>query len=433
MEYLNPSNLVTKEAVVVDGVLAPNGPAFRALVIYQQTQITPKASEALLEFAKNGLPIYIVGSVPNMTVGATGQQKVSENMDELLKSEVVRVFDTQSFSASTLVADGIPARTRIESASNATGLYTFWTFDVESQSEYVYLYNRGTDDIFNITFAVGADLVPYVLDAWTGSQLPLAVFRRSSTAINTKINVRSNQTTIIAFIPTLSNRQKLHVVDHSTNIRNVYSTENDDLQALVSGNASAWVTLNSGTTIALPEGSMPCSEITDLGSWNLTVEAHGPFLDHPSLEANITTIDVGMLDHLAPWTKIPRIEHASGTGTYRTQFEMLADGSTTILADFGPVLNTMKAWLNGKQVPAIDPTNPIVDISDLLVHGSNVLEVQITTTLFNVVKANIDRIFSIGSGPSTPSYFTGEDWQEFGLIGPVRLRAFRRVSIIPSH
>lgn len=212
-------------------------------------------------------------------------------------------------------------------------------------------------------------------------------------------------------------------------MKTVYYTEQGGLKVLISDNASALVTLSNGSKIVLSDGNTSCPAITTLDAWNLTIEAHGPALDHASLEANTTTIDVGMLDHLAPWTQIPGIEHAGGIGTYRTRFEISIDNSTAILVDFGLVLHTMRAWLNGRQVPAIDPTNAVVDISDLAVSSSNVMEVKVTMTLFNAVKANVESILSVGHGPQTPSYYTEEGWQEFGMIGPVEIKEFRRISI----
>ncbi|PVI04053.1 hypothetical protein DM02DRAFT_694583 [Periconia macrospinosa] len=428
-EYLSATNLISEEAVVIDGVLAPEGPAFQALIIYNQTQITPSVSAELLQFAKNRLPIYIVGAIPNTTVGATGQQEVSKNINKLLGYSTVRVVDIESFSASILAADGVPARTQVDAASDASGLYTFWTSDVDSHTEYVYLYNQGISAVFNVTFSVGVDLVPYILDAWTGSQRPWALFGRKCTAVNMTIDLRANQTMIIAFVGDHQKRFSRHIADHSPDVKSVHYTKDGGLEAFVAGNSSAWVTLNNGTDVILPEGSLPLPSITTLDSWNLTVESHGPYLNGSSFEANITTIDVGMLDHLVPWTRIPQIEHVSGIGTYRTQFYTKTDEATALLVNFGPVLHTMKAWLNGKQVLAIDSTHPVVDVSDLVVSGSNIMEIEITTSLFNAVKANIDRIMSIGHGPNLPSLYTDAEWEEFGLVGPVELKAFRRVSI----
>lgn len=106
---MGPENLVSTPAVVIDGVLAPDGPAYSALILYNQTQINPDASAALVEFAQGGLPIYVVGSFPNTTIGDTGQDQVSANMAKLLKYDVVRVLSTEEFSAATLATDDVPA------------------------------------------------------------------------------------------------------------------------------------------------------------------------------------------------------------------------------------------------------------------------------------------------------------------------------------
>lgn len=418
-----------EQAIVVDGVLAPKGPAFTSLVIYNQTRITPDASAKLLEFADQGLPIYIVGTTPNTTVGTTGQRQVSENIDALLKHDHVHVTDVESFSGAVLAADGIPARARVDPASNASELFTFWTADAQTPSQYVYLYNAGADGVFDITFSVASDLVPFILESWTGSQLQQGIFLRNTTGVTMSINLRSTQTTIIAFMSASNLTSNDHVTGHSANVKDAYFTATGTLEALVSDDASAWVIMSNGSKIELPEPACACSAITTLDAWNLTVQAYGPSPDYSSLEGNITVINVGPLDRLVPWTQIPQIEHASGVGNYTTSFEMSKVPSTAVHVDLGPIINTAKAWLNGEQVPPIDPTNPVVEVTNLLVNGTNFMEVQVTTSLFNAVKANVDHVRSIGYGPNNSSHYTSEDWQKFGLIGPVQLTTRRRVQI----
>ncbi|EMD67440.1 hypothetical protein COCSADRAFT_157824 [Bipolaris sorokiniana ND90Pr] len=428
-EYLGPKNLVSEHAVVVDGVLAPEGPAYKALLIYNQTKITLDASAALLEFAQNGLPIYIVGTVPNTTIGSTGQEQVSANINELLQYKDVRVFDAKDFSTSKLAADGVHARAQVDGTTTASDLFTFWTADVGSRSEYVYLYNQGVIGVFNITFNVGKDLVPYILDPWTGSEISSAVFERSSSSVRMAIQLQSHQTTIVAFKAAASARREKNVVNHSSNVKNVYFTEDNHLEALISDSLPASLCLSNGKNINLPEVNTQTLVVTTLGPWNLTVQAYGPMLDHTTVDSNITTINVGMLPQLAPWTKIPGIEHVSGIGTYSTNFTISTDNSTSIMVDFGPVLHTIKAWLNGKQVPAIDPTNSIVEISKLVKSGNNVMKVEVTTSLFNAVKENIDNVLSIGVGPTNKTVYTSQDWHEFGLVGPVQLRPYWKVRV----
>lgn len=421
--------MVSEQAAVVDGVLAPEGPAYKALLIYNQTQITPDASAALLDFAQNGLPIYIVGTIPNTTIGSTGQQHVSENINELLQYRNVRVFEAKNFSTSQLAADGVHARAQVEGTTNASDLFTFWTSDTTSRSEYVYLYNQGAEGVFNITFDVGKDLVPHILDSWTGFEVSSAVFQRTSSGVRMAIQLQSHQTVIVALKATVPAQSGRNVVSHSSNVKNVYFTKDNHLKVLISDSLSASLSLSNGENINLPESNTQSPGATTLGPWNLTVQAYGPMLDHATVDPNITTINVGMLPQLAPWTKIPGIEHVSGIGTYSTNFNVSTDNSTSIMLDFGPVLHTVKAWLNGKKVPAIDPTNPIVEVLKLVQNGNNFMKVEVTTSLFNSVKENIDNALSIGFGPTNKTFYTSQDWHKFGLVGPVQLRTYRKMEV----
>jgi hypothetical protein len=89
-----------------------------------------------------------------------------------------------------------------------------------------------------------------------------------------------------------------------------------------------------------------------------------------------------MLDRSVPWTQVPQVEYAGSFGDYSTRFDMSTIDSRAVHVGFGSMLNTMKAWLNGKQVPPIDPTNPVVEVKDSLVTVTNIMHVQVSTSLF---------------------------------------------------
>jgi hypothetical protein len=383
----------------------------------------------LIDLAAGGLPIYIVGTVPNTTVGATGQQEVSANIAKLLEHESVHVSSTDDFSASTLVSDGIPARASISGSSDTSRLFTLWKSDAERNFEYIYFYNAGTDTIFNVSFAVSPFSKPFIMDAVTGKQIPIALFDITSNGITTEICLKSNQTTIIAFQSSQDGDCGMHAVARSANVDNVYFGETGTLEAWVKDSSEAWVTLSNGTQVTLSATDNYDPHVSTLGPWDLTVEAVGPSASN-DLAGETATIDIGMLENLVSWTEIAAIQNASGLGIYDTKFEWTRDEESAVIISFGPVLNTLKAWINGRQIPPIDPANPTADITSFVVDETNEIRVEVTTTLFNAVKANVDRVFSIGYGPQTPTYYTDEDWQESGLIGPVEIRTLKKVVIL---
>ncbi|KAI8212848.1 hypothetical protein K4K52_006995 [Colletotrichum sp. SAR 10_76] len=426
-EYLGPSNLVSDHAKVVNGVLAPEGPGYTALIIYNQSQITPNASSALVDFAQSGLPIYIVGTLPNVTIGINGQEEVSSSMDELLTYDSVRFLSTEAFSPSLLIADGVFPRANTHGNSNASNLYTFWTSDTSSQSNYVYLYNTGEDGTFDISLSASPNTAPFILDAWTGKRIALAVYQNTSTGITTRVGLKAHQTLILEL--SVSTENNLFVIEYSPNVESIHSSSSGNLDIWLHGSDEAWLKLSNGTQIALPPAASPAQAVIILSPWHLVVNSYGPSADNDTLEGEVTIIDGGQLDSLRPWTNIYGIEHLSGVGTYSTSFEWVVDDQAAVTINFGTVLNTLRAWVNGKQLAPVDPTDPVADISRLIITGNNTLKVEVTTTLFNSVKANVDRIFSIGLGPQTPTYYTEAAWEKFGLIEPVEFRSFRTLTV----
>lgn len=395
------------------------------MIIYNQSQITPKSSSALVGFAQSGLPIYIVGTLPNVTIGINGHEEVSSSMDELLTYDSVRFLSTEAFSPSLLIADGVLPRANTHGNSDASNLYTFWRSDTSSQSDYVYLYNTGEDGTFDISLSARTHTAPFILDAWTGKRAALAVYQSTSTGITTRVGLKARQTLILEL--SVSTENNLFVIEHSPNVESVHSPSSEDLEVWFRGSDEAWMKLSNGTRITLPAAAGPAQAAITLSPWHLIVSSYGPSADNETLEGEVTTIEVGQLDSLRPWTNISGIEHLSGVGTYSTNFAWVVETAVTI--NFGTVLNTLKAWVNGKQLAPVDPTDPVADISRFIITGNNTLKIEVTATLFNSVKENLDRVFSIGLGPQTPTYYTEASWEKFGLIEPVELRSFRILTV----
>lgn len=58
-EYISHSDLLSPAAVVEDGLMAKNGPSYKALVLFEQQYLTPVESAAFLRFSEAGLPILL--------------------------------------------------------------------------------------------------------------------------------------------------------------------------------------------------------------------------------------------------------------------------------------------------------------------------------------------------------------------------------------
>ncbi|RVX65804.1 hypothetical protein B0A52_10366 [Exophiala mesophila] len=92
-----------------------------------------------------------------------------------------------------------------------------------------------------------------------------------------------------------------------------------------------------------------------------------------------------------------------------------------------PIEHTARAMLNGISLPPLDFSKPRVDLTDHLQcgegeAGKNILEVVVTTNLFNAVKAYADQALFMGlPADDMGAEFDAAVFVEVGLLGPVQV------------
>ena len=71
---------------VENGVLCPNGPGYRALLVVEQEMLPIDSANILLSLAKDGLPIIFVGKLPHLANGANSDDAVAAKLvNEMLE------------------------------------------------------------------------------------------------------------------------------------------------------------------------------------------------------------------------------------------------------------------------------------------------------------------------------------------------------------
>ncbi|CAK7231257.1 hypothetical protein SEUCBS140593_007865 [Sporothrix eucalyptigena] len=455
-EFIGGENLVTAASNgtttggVKNGILGPEGPAYKALVIIGQHKISPGASAALVTMAEAGLPILFVGPSPNTTVGMTGQDIVTANLDLLLNGTYpsVRTVSHGEFTASALATFGITPRVRVDavtgSTTNASQLFTHWRADAAAQKEFVYILNRGPVATFTLAVDTAQkQAVPYVLDAWTGTQTPLFVYSRSASDGRLVVNVTlsQEQSAILAFAG--DKKEQANVVSFSSNIVDVGHASRDRLAVIVDDNDKSSLQLSNGSTVSVPSSPVN-SSLTSmiLGPWSLSVESYAApaVLSTASVAANTTTLTIPTpLTKLVPWTQISGLERVSGVGTYATSFRLNGTNTDDIVYTLhltGHVLHTLRAFVNGVAVRPFDPAATGEPPSfrngrdiTALVRTNNTLVIEVSSPLFNAIKDRQVDVRSVGLGTRVPRYYTDGTWAAYGLVGEVVIKPWRRVVV----
>ncbi|EYB29127.1 hypothetical protein FG05_13859 [Fusarium graminearum] len=430
-EYLSPANSGSKALKVSNKVLDPSGAEYRALVLDQQHFITAEAAQKLVELADAGLPIVVIGSLPNTTIGSNGQDIVSKSVAKLQGSKHSNVAFIKSSDDLFGALDKLSVQPRVKTGSEAAGnLYTVWRSD--KGSDYLFLVNQGSSATFEITAEVEQGKVPYRLNAWTGQQVAMVSFKPSSGKVTFEVSLKKDQTAIIAFT---SKKSKTSIVSQSKNVIDTsYDSTGDGLTVVLGDTKAASLTLSNGQTKKVPAMSSSDKKKLlniDISNWNLTLESWVPGPDETKSASIKKAMNLGIQKTLKPWSEISGAQNVSGVGTYTTTFQVpqVPSKDSIVVLQFGPVLNTIQAWVNDKQLPAIDIYDAQVDVSDYLVSGSNTIRVEVASTLFNAVKARVNYVKANGIGPAAPALYTSADWQKHGLVGPVSLKSLRKVNL----
>ncbi|WP_210496063.1 glycosyl hydrolase [Patulibacter sp. SYSU D01012] len=416
LEFVAPSLLRLPSAVVRNGVLAPDGPAFKALVFEGDAfanklpVLPPDTARKLVEFAKAGLPIIVIGDWAQAQAyggGTAGDDaEVRALVLELLAQPTVAVVPTRE-----TVPDGIAKlglRPSVQYDTTTSPLLS--SRRVDGAIDWFLFANGSTtaEAAHAVTLPRRIrSAVPFALDPWTGEIQRVAVYDEPTRdSVRIRVKARPGQTLIYALAPRLTFGLRAAVAAHAT--ASEAEVRADGLALVVrSPQAGTFATtLPGGRTVATRIPDVPAAR--ELTGWTLDVESFEP--GATATETRIVRIRK-QLDALAPWTAIPGLQDVSGVGTYTTTVDLERSWPTGAgaLLDLGAVSDTFRVTVNGRRLPPADQLQPVVDVGPYLRRGRNTIAVEVATPLLNRLRVSNAPVFG-GSKPLA-----------YGLLGPVRL------------
>jgi hypothetical protein len=423
---VSPSNLIFDNAIVKDGLLANDGPGFLAFIVDNSTNITTEGLGRFFEYAEEGFPILFVGGVPEETpyYCPTCDQEVKSGIQKLLTYPSVKNLASESEVVSVLQSLNITA-----TAQNIQPCPIIYVhrWDEPNDVDYFWAYNSDIYTDHATQVSIKGHGIPYNLDAWTGVITPVLNYTIAGNLYTLWMQLRSNQTTIIAFAPKGFFPRvvvpDVQVVSTDVQFLN-FSASSNQIIVRDTEDRDHNITLSNGTVVTLTStGELQPS--TELSQWNLEVQDWQPGPDPKNNYTSLITYYKYNLTQLLPWANISGLKNISGIGTYTTQFNWSPNSATAgAYLDLGPILMTVRLWINNIWTGPIDVQDAVVDITPYLINGVNDVKVEVSTTLRNrLIQVNVTQSWE--QATYSESYGT----QIYGLLGPVKIIPFIQTEI----
>jgi hypothetical protein len=417
-DYFAPQLLEDESVIFFGGELCPEGPGYRALIIYQE-EMPLASAKKIFELARAGLPVVIVHGVTEQLRPAlfrTNRRAASltpfnnesdadlaELINELKSFPNVREIERQSETLQTLVELGVFPR--VSFAEPNKTILTSLRSDGDNTYIFMYNYMYTRKNPCNFSICVEGGGTPYRIDCWIGEAVKMNPYESTSGCTTVPLSLMPGEAALIALRPTgeESGRKTVFQNTHllSSIILDQWELEVEDWN----------------------EGAKK-TRIEDRGLGTVTREVY--------FETTKTMIPVGRTE-LKPWKDIPAIGPAvSGIGYYTSAFTLPSDrtvAGVALLRIGSTNGNSAAVYVNDIKAPPYDFNKKSLDISALLKTGENTIKIEVASTLNNRLLARnyhavIDQMLKARmthiSNPVKPSFIT-PGVQDYGLLGPVRI------------
>lgn len=424
-----------KEAYVKNGVLAPDGPSWKAFILEASQNVTFDTVKILQSWAQQGLPVIISGGRPKYyaTGGKSARAEFERQLSSLLRTRNVHLVSSGKV-AGKLRSIGL--RPQVAVSTNGT-CYTSWS--EANGTAYAIIYSDLTAAEGNIVIATTQ--TPYFLNPWTGETSPVLVYRRTMTTTIVPFSLAGNQTLILGFGGDLEktiSAPRYHVENMPSNLVGSRVTHDGSISLHVSRSASpSKIKLSDGRIIRIDTSSIPPT--FRLNEWNLTAEHWEAPNDLYDSEYIVRYNTTHYLNKPTSWSEIKALANTSGVGYYTTTFQWPPNGPysrTTSLGayiSFSRVVDAIKVIVNGHQLAAMDITNAMADVGTHLKVGQNNITVIVPTTMWNYVRTVLDELVTAGSKPLPVTLqqlgVPLEPRSEAGLIGSALIIPYKPISV----
>jgi hypothetical protein len=433
-QYLSPANFDLPQAVVRQHVFAPDGPAWKAMVLTNQSDLTVATAQKVGHLAQQGLPIIISGSAGELATGNSSDLITAQEAVTMLRQieNVYMVEDGQV--ASQLRKLGLVPN--VKTVTNGTW-YPTWRYDNTTGTGYAYVF---CDMLASSGYIeVASAQTPYFLDAWSGRKTPVLNYSTKNGTTVIPLSLAGNQTKIISFSTAHlgpGHRPKIHATSVPPEVVGYNYTSASEWTIHVarpssSGQASP-LTLSNGSTLSTSDVAAGVPASFSVQNWTLVAE----HWEAPSNLYDASTIAVKRntthsLPSLVSWVDIPALQNVSGVGYYSTSFSLSPNVSGAYIS-FPPVLQALKISINGHYAGPVDYSAPSVDIGPYLnkTGGRNEITAIVPSSMWNYLRSIFGSLRDQGKPPFALQLLPVlPDLSDNGLIGTVRVTPYTNIVV----
>ncbi|PVM77468.1 glycosyl hydrolase [Caulobacter radicis] len=401
-DFVSPALLALPQSQARDGMIAPSGPGYRALLVPSAPFLSMADLVGFEAFAAQGVRIIFIGPLPrhSRSYGAVLRGETDEQVAAALTRLLARpgVRQVQTYGqvplalgemgvapdAQVMDAPGVLAQHRVDGPTDLYYLYNYNKVSGKDASAVVNPSPEGTsyprmavpprEAVKTVRLSLAGQGRPYLLNAWSGSISPIAAYTARPGRVELTLAFQSDEALFVA----LMDDQTARASGLTPPARHVGADQiaNQDI-----GYADGVLVRRRPSASAML--------ITD---WRMTFAGVAKPADGASAYATSARPSLGPFSlgaRLAPLRELsPALRDLSGLATYRSQVTLPAFSPRRAgyLLDLGRVEGAYQVSVNGQVIHGADQQDPVVDLSAFLRGGVNDIAVSVATTLCGSVK-----------------------------------------------
>lgn len=418
-EFVSPEILALNSAVVTDGVLNQDGPAYKAIVVHNQTRISSAGLNRLAALAEAGLKIVFVGETPSKNMyysdyieAGYSDANITDGVKQLLNSPNVVCVDDYGDVSQALIGNGVTPDAAYQEPCDLLA-----TRRVSEEGSFYYLYNYnkisktsvnastvgktdGTCYPFidksnfsskTVTITLQGAGRPYYMNAWTGEITAITQYSTDGSSVTLTLDFAGDEAKLIALLTDEQARAA------GLDVAETYVTAANGKTELLDGNlvlkASSSgdyaINLSNGNTVTRTVSGV--QEAFQIEKWTLSLKTIGQGDTIYFRDSVWTTYDAVTLRTLRAWGEIQsEWLEAGGVGTYTASFELdegWDEGGGTYI-NLGEVTDMFTVSVNGVQLSVPDQLNTVLDIGPYVQKGVNQITVVVATPIKNYSDAD---------------------------------------------